>query len=470
MITTDGGLDLDTIAAIATPSGRGGVSIVRISGPQAWSIAQQITGKSPQPRVPTVSQFKDAAGAIVDEGIALLFRGPASFTGEDVAELHGHGGIVVTQLLLAACLDRGARLARPGEFSERAFLNNKLDLTQAESLADLIDARTEQAAKQASASLRGVFSATVNTLNEKVIALRVYVEAAIDFPEEDIDFLTEGKVSESLDSLKTEFTGVIEQARQGAIMGRGARVVLTGAPNAGKSSLLNCLAQNAVAIVTDVPGTTRDVIRQSITLEGVAIDLSDTAGIRDAVDAIEQEGINRAKTELDSADMVIEVIDDSATVHVAQPIEEQRCPVIRVFNKIDLSGRPAGRLSSDPVEAESDQLAAELSLADATTITIALSASTGEGVPALEHAILENLGIGDAASTTPFSARERHVTCLQHASALLDGATTRFLESGAGELLAEDLRDVHHTLSEITGEFGADALLGEIFSSFCIGK
>jgi tRNA modification GTPase len=428
VITTDGGLDLDTIAAIATPSGRGGVSIVRISGPQAWSIAQQITGKSPQPRVPTVSQFKDAAGAIVDEGIALLFRGPASFTGEDVAELHGHGGIVVTQLLLAACLDRGARLARPGEFSERAFLNNKLDLTQAESLADLIDARTEQAARQASASLRGVFSATVNTLNEKVIALRVYVEAAIDFPEEDIDFLTEGKVSESLDSLKAEFTGVIEQARQGAIMGRGARVVLTGAPNAGKSSLLNCLAQNAVAIVTDVPGTTRDVIRQSITLGGVAIDLSDTAGIRDAVDAIEQEGINRAKTELDSADMVIEVI------------------------------------------AESDQLVAELSLADATTITIALSASTGEGVSALEHAILENLGIGDAASTTPFSARERHVTCLQHASALLDGATTRFLESGAGELLAEDLRDVHHTLSEITGEFGADALLGEIFSSFCIGK
>ena len=475
MITTDGGLDLDTIAAIATPSGRGGVSIVRISGPQAWSIAQQITGKSPQPRVPTVSQFKDAAGAIVDEGIALLFRGPASFTGEDVAELHGHGGIVVTQLLLAACLDRGARLARPGEFSERAFLNNKLDLTQAESLADLIDARTEQAARQASASLRGVFSATVNALNEKVIALRVYVEAAIDFPEEDIDFLTEGKVSESLDSLKAEFTGVIEQARQGAIMGRGARVVLTGAPNAGKSSLLNCLAQNAVAIVTDVPGTTRDVIRQSITLGGVAIDLSDTAGIRDAVDAIEQEGINRAKTELDSADMVIEVIDDSAPMHVAQLIEEQlideqRRPVIRVFNKIDLSGRPAGRSFSDSVEVESDQLASELPQADGTTINIALSASTGEGVPALEHAILENLGMGDAASTTPFSARERHVTCLQNASALLDGATTRFLESGAGELLAEDLRDVHHTLSEITGEFAADALLGEIFSSFCIGK
>ncbi|MEK9533247.1 MAG: tRNA uridine-5-carboxymethylaminomethyl(34) synthesis GTPase MnmE [Halieaceae bacterium] len=470
MITTDGGLDLDTIAAIATPSGRGGVSIVRISGPQAWSIAQQISGKSPQPRVPTVSRFMDAAGAIVDEGIALLFKGPASFTGEDVAELHGHGGILVTQLLLTACLDRGARLARPGEFSERAFLNNKFDLTQAESLADLIDARTEEAARQASASLRGVFSDTVNALSERVIAIRVYVEAAIDFPEEDIDFLTEGKVSESLDSLKAELTGVIEQARQGAIMGRGARVVLTGAPNAGKSSLLNCLAKNAVAIVTDVPGTTRDVIRQSITLGGVAIDLSDTAGIRDAVDAIEQEGINRAKTELDSADMVIEVIDDSAAVHVAQPIEEQRCPVIRVFNKIDLSGRPAGRLSSDPVEAESDQLAAELSLADATTITIALSASTGEGVPALENAILENLGMGDAASTTPFSARERHVTCLQNASALLDGATTRFLESGAGELLAEDLRDVHHTLSEITGEFGADALLGEIFSSFCIGK
>ena len=311
MTTLCGGLEQDTIAAIATPSGRGGISIIRLSGPEARSIADQVTEKCLQPRTPTVSSFRDAKGEIVDEGLALVFNGPASFTGEDVAELHGHGGVIVTQLLLQACLDRGARLARPGEFSERAFLNNKLDLTQSESLADLIDARTEQSARQASASLRGVFSNTVNALNEKFIALRVYVEAAIDFPEEDIDFLSEGKVAESLRLLKTELVEIVEQAQQGALMSRGARVVLTGAPNAGKSSLLNLLAKNNVAIVTDIPGTTRDVIRQSITLAGIAIDLSDTAGIRDATDAIEQEGNNRARTELVDADINIEVIDDS---------------------------------------------------------------------------------------------------------------------------------------------------------------
>ena len=467
MITTDGGLDLDTIAAIATPSGRGGVSIVRVSGPQAWFIAQRVTGKSLQNRVPIVSQFKDSSGGVVDEGIVLLFKGPASFTGEDVAEFHGHGGIVVTQLLLTACLEQGARLARPGEFSERAFLNNKLDLTQVESLADLIDARTEQAARQASASLRGVFSNTVNALNEKVIALRVYIEAAIDFPEEDIDFLTEGSVRESLEALHKELAHVIEQAKKGAIMGRGARVVLTGMPNAGKSSLLNLLAKNSVAIVTDIPGTTRDVIRQSITLAGVAIDLSDTAGIRHAADAIEQEGINRAKIELDEADIVIEVIDDSVPPNSPQAPQNNLCPVIHVYNKIDLSGRPAGRLSTPSSTEDGDNHSTG---ANKAAIEIAISAYTGEGIPSLEEAILETLGMSTMASATPFSARERHVGCLANALVILEAATERFLASGAGELLAQDLRDMHQALSEVTGEFGADALLGEIFSSFCIGK
>ena len=467
MTTLSGGLEQDTVAAIATPSGRGGVSIIRLSGPEAHSIANQITDKSLQARTPTVSSFRDAKGDIVDEGLSLVFNGPASFTGEDVAELHGHGGVVVTQLLLQACLDRGARLARPGEFSERAFLNNKLDLTQAESLADLIDARTEQAARQASASLRGVFSSSVNALNEKFIALRVYVEAAIDFPEEDIDFLAEGKVSESLNVLKNELFDIIEQAQRGALMSRGARVVLTGAPNAGKSSLLNLLAKNNVAIVTDVPGTTRDVIRESITLAGIAIDLSDTAGIRDATDAIEQEGINRARTELADADVIVEVIDDSELSNAGQPHPSQNCPIIRVYNKIDLSNRPAGRLPESPstrAMSEHDEAPPR------SSIGIAVSAASGEGIQSLERAIVESLGMDESASATPFSARERHVDCLKRAHTLISNAIERFIATGAGELLAEDLRDVHHTLSTITGEFGADDLLGEIFSSCCIGK
>ena len=467
MTTLCGGLEQDTIAAIATPSGRGGVSIIRLSGPEAHSIADQVTEKSLQPRTPTVSSFRDAKGEIVDEGLALVFNGPASFTGEDVAELNGHGGVIVTQLLLQACLDRGARLARPGEFSERAFLNNKMDLTQAESLADLIDARTEQSARQASASLRGMFSNTVNALNEKFIALRVYVEAAIDFPEEDIDFLSQGKVTESLSVLKTELVEIVEQAQQGALMSRGARVVLTGAPNAGKSSLLNLLAKNNVAIVTDIPGTTRDVIRQSITLAGIAIDLSDTAGIRDATDAIEQEGINRARTELGDADIIIEVIDDSDLSNTAQTLPQQSCPVIRVYNKIDLSARPAGKIPESPSTRLINEKDEE---PQRSSIDIAVSATSGEGIDSLEQAIVESLGMDDSASATPFSARERHLNCLKNAQTLLVNATDRFIATGAGELLAEDLRDVHRTLSVITGEVGADELLGEIFSSFCIGK
>jgi tRNA modification GTPase len=303
-------LDHDTIAAIATPSGRGGVSIIRVSGPEALSIAELLTQKTVKARQPLLTRFFAEDSGVIDTGLTLFFQSPASFTGEDVVEFHCHGGVMVTNLLLEACLALGARLARPGEFSERAFLNNKMDLTQAEGLADLIDAPTQQAARQASASLQGAFSSAVNQVNQRIIDLRVYVEAAIDFPEEEVDFLSEGRVAATLLELKAALATLITQARRGALLSRGAQIVMTGAPNAGKSSLMNQLANQTVAIVTDIPGTTRDVIKQTISIEGVAIQLSDTAGIRAATDAIEQEGIERAQAAVDTADIIIEVVDD----------------------------------------------------------------------------------------------------------------------------------------------------------------
>jgi tRNA modification GTPase len=333
-----------------------------------------------------------------------------------------------------------------------------MDLTQAEGLADLIDAPTQQAARQASASLQGAFSDAVNQINQRVVDLRIYVEAAIDFPEEEVDFLGEGRVATSLLELKAALATLIAQARRGALLSRGAQIVMTGAPNAGKSSLMNRLADQAVAIVTDVPGTTRDVIKQSISIEGVAIQLSDTAGIRTATDAIEQEGVERAQAALDTADMIIEVIDDREPKEAERSSRDNAQSVIRVLNKIDLSGRAPGVLTATYQEDKS------------TPPTVAVSAVTGEGIDALEQAIIRFLGVGEAQTTSPFSARERHVTCLKRAEAELDEASGRFEVSQAGELLAEDLRRVHAELGAITGTFGADDLLGEIFSSFCIGK
>ena len=451
-------LDQDTIAAIATPAGRGGVSIIRVSGPKALFIAKHLTQKTVQARQPLLTRFFSEDNAVIDTGLTLFFQCPASFTGEDVVEFHCHGGVMVTNLLLEACLARGARLARPGEFSERAFLNNKMDLTQAEGLADLIDAPTQQAARQATASLQGAFSDAVNQINQRVIELRVYVEAAIDFPEEEVDFLSEGRVATSLLEIKDALANLITQARRGALLSRGAQIVMTGAPNAGKSSLMNRLADQAVAIVTDVPGTTRDVIRQSISIEGVAIQLSDTAGIRAATDAIEQEGIERAQAALDTADIIIEVIDDREPKGTELSSSDTAQSVIRVLNKIDLSGRAPGVLSAADQEDKS------------LSPTVAVSAVTGEGIHDLERMIIHCLGMGEADTTSPFSARERHVTCLKRAEAALDEASDRFQESQAGELLAEDLRRVHAELGAITGAYGADDLLGEIFSSFCIGK
>ena len=451
-------LDHDTIAAIATPSGRGGVSIIRVSGPEALSIAELLTQKTVKARQPLLTRFFAEDSGVIDTGLTLFFQRPASFTGEDVVEFHCHGGVMVTNLLLEACLALGARLARPGEFSERAFLNNKMDLTQAEGLADLIDAPTQQAARQASASLQGAFSDAVNQLNQHIIDLRVYVEAAIDFPEDEVDFLSEGRVAASLLELKAALTTLISQARRGALLSRGAQIVMTGAPNAGKSSLMNQLANQAVAIVTDIPGTTRDVIKQTISIEGVAIQLSDTAGIRAATDAIEQEGIERAQAAVDTADIIIEVVDDREPKETVLYSSDNAQPLIRVLNKVDLSGRTPGVLTATDQEDES------------VPPSVAVSAVTGEGIQALEQVIIQCLGMGEAGTTSPFSARERHVTCLKRAEAALTEASDRFEVSQAGELLAEDLRRVHAELGAITGTFGADDLLGEIFSSFCIGK
>lgn len=453
MTTHSHALDTDTIVAIATPSGRGGICVVRLSGPNAKSIGEDITQRSLTPRNPVLTGFFDQDHQAIDEGITLYFAGPASFTGEDVTELHGHGGVVIADMLLETCLIRGARLARPGEFSERAFLNNKMDLTQAEGLADLIDAPTRQAARQASASLRGAFSTAVTNIATQLIQLRVYVEAAIDFPEEEIDFLAEGKVIESLATLQTTLHNLLISAQQGALMNQGAQIVLTGAPNAGKSSLLNCLAKDDIAIVTNIPGTTRDVIRQAITIQGIAIEVSDTAGIRVARDAIEKEGIDRARNELHRATVIIEVVDDTTT-QTTPLLTPSEIPTLRVYNKIDLSGRPAGTVNND----------ATLEHA------LGVSAATGEGVAALEQLIVDCLGLTNTNATSAFSARERHVVALQQTTELLDQAINQFNVTGAGELLAEDLRAVHKRLGTITGTFGADDLLGEIFASFCIGK
>ena len=446
-------LDNDTIVAIATPSGRGGICVIRLSGPKAKFIGEQISQRPLTPRNPVFTRFFDQDSMAIDEGITLFFGGPASFTGEDVTELHGHGGVVIADMLLDTCLSMGARLARPGEFSERAFLNNKMDLTQAEGLADLIDAPTRRAARQASASLRGAFSTAVTDIAAHLIQLRIYIEAAIDFPEEEIDFLAEAKVTDTLSTLQTTLDRLLVSARQGALMNRGAQIVITGAPNAGKSSLLNCLAKDDIAIVTNIPGTTRDVIRQTINIQGIAIEFSDTAGLRDARDEIEKEGISRAQTELHRADIILEVVDDTAT-QAASLLPPSETPKILVYNKIDLSGRQAGTCDNN----------------DSHGSALGVSAATGEGVATLEQVIVACLGLADAGATSAFSARERHVVALRQSSALLEQAIDQFNASGAGELLADDLRVIHEQLGTITGTFGADDLLGEIFTSFCIGK
>ena len=444
----------DTIAAIATAAGRGGVGIVRVSGAEAPAIAEQIVGPLPPARIAELRVFRDSDGEQIDEGLVLNFPAPGSFTGEHVVELHAHGGPVVLDMLLARVLSLGARVARPGEFSERAFLNDKLDLAQAEAIADLIDSDTEQAARAATRSLQGEFSRHVHALVEALTGLRVYVEAAIDFPDEEIDFLNDGQVRQQLEAVTGQLAEVRKQARQGQLLRDGMTLVIAGRPNAGKSSLLNALAGREAAIVTEVAGTTRDILREHIQIDGMPLHIIDTAGLRDSEDPVEQEGIRRAWHQIEQADRVLLVIDDQQGFGESDRQILERLPAklphTRVFSKIDLTGRVSGLVTDD----------------DATAI--ALSTRTGEGMDALRDHLKQLMGY-QATSAGGFSARRRHLDALQRAAQHLEQSAA-CLDSGSGELLAEELRLAQQHLSAITGEFSSDDLLGEIFSGFCIGK
>lgn len=435
----------DTIAAIATPPGRGGVGIIRLSGPDALTIATRLSGVLPAPRQAAFKRFRDAEGKIIDEGLMLCFVAPHSFTGEDVIELQGHGGPVVMDTLLGRVCELGARPARAGEFSERAFLNDKLDLAQAEAIADLIDAGSRQAARAALRSLEGEFSAAVNNLAQAMLDLRLYVEAAIDFPEEEIDFLADDRLTQRLAGLQDELAKLLHRAEQGARLREGLSLVIAGAPNAGKSSLMNALAGRETAIVTEIPGTTRDLLREHIVLDGLPLHVTDTAGLREAVDAVELEGIRRARLEIERADRVLLVQDASRdAVKVELPAG---LPVTTVMNKVDISGDPAG---------EHDGV-------------YYLSAKTGVGMNELVQHLKQAAGLGESAEDS-FSARRRHLEALRRAQGHLEQGRTVLEASRAGELLAEELRLAHEDLGEITGRVSADDLLGAIFSSFCIGK
>ncbi len=453
------GTQQDTIAAQATPPGRGGVGIIRLSGPEALTLAEQLLGFTPKPRHAHYTPFLGEDGQELDQGIALYFPNPHSFTGEDVVELQGHGGPVIIDLLLQRVIKLGARLARPGEFSERAFLNDKLDLAQAEAIADLIDSSSEQAARCALRSLQGAFSERVHALVESLIQLRIYVEAAIDFPEEEIDFLADGKVQNDLDQILNHLQTVRQEARQGSLLREGMNVVIAGRPNAGKSSLLNALAGRETAIVTDIEGTTRDVLREHIHIDGMPLHIIDTAGLRDAPDAVERIGIDRAWEEIRKADRILMMVDStqSATTDPAELWPELAdhlddfSHVTLIRNKADLTGETIG------LEQQGEYT------------LIRLSAKGGEGVDQLRQHLKEVMGFS---STTEggFMARRRHIDALERARELLETGSEQLQMHGAGELLAEDLRQAQQVLSEITGEFTSDDLLGRIFSSFCIGK
>jgi tRNA modification GTPase len=428
----------DTIAAVATPSGRGGIGVVRVSGPAARRVAETVLGQVPAARQATHAMFHDARGDPLDEGIALFFAAPHSYTGEDVLELQGHGGPVVMQTLLAACLDAGARIAEPGEFTRRAFLEGKLDLAQAEAVADLIDASSREAQRSALRSLSGEFSAAIAKLQSQLIELRALTEAMLDFPEEEVERLHRDDAAARLESVRRALADVLAKSRQGSLLRSGIHVVLAGRPNVGKSSLLNRLAGTERAIVTPIPGTTRDALREPVQIAGVPLVLVDTAGLRVSSDMVEQLGIERAQRELAEADVVLAVYDVTGDLTPLADLPP-RAARIDVYNKCDLAAAPKGAL--------------------------AVSAKTGQGLERLQAAILSAAGWSDTGESV-FLARERHLRALESARGHLDAATreTRW------ELFAEELRLAHVALGAITGEVVADDLLGEIFARFCIGK
>jgi tRNA modification GTPase len=443
---------IDTIAAIATPSGNGGVGIIRISGGLVTEIATKLTKKALTPRTAQFSAFLDQDNAVIDSGIALYFPAPASYTGEDVLELQGHGGSVVLNMLLRQVLALGARLAKPGEFTERAFLNNKLDLAQAEAVADLITSSTEQSVRSAQRSMQGVFSEQINNLITELTELRIYIEAAIDFVDEEIDFLTDGVVENRLISLVQRLQDIQQTAKQGRLLRDGMTVVLAGKPNAGKSSLLNALAGHDAAIVTDIAGTTRDVLRERIQLDGMPLHIIDTAGLRESSNAIEQEGIRRAHEEIRKADKVLLLIDIRDTE--SQPLLDfipENLDITTVYNKIDLANT-APKIQNTRSGTQ-----------------IYLSIKTGVGMDLLIQHLKQSVGYNDTAENI-FIARTRHLEALKKGYELVQNALHQLQTTQASELVAEDLRQAQQALAEITGEFTSDDLLGKIFSSFCIGK
>lgn len=459
-MTTDTNVFQDTIVAQATAPGRGGVGIIRVSGPLSAQVAQEVTGRKLKPRYAEYLPFKDEHGLELDQGIALYFPNPHSFTGEDVLELQGHGGPVVMDMLIKRILNiSGVRPARPGEFSERAFLNDKMDLTQAEAIADLIDASSEEAAKSALQSLQGQFSQRIHTLVESLIHLRIYVEAAIDFPEEEIDFLADGKVASDLQAIIDNLDAVRKEANQGAILREGMKVVIAGRPNAGKSSLLNALSGKESAIVTDIAGTTRDVLREHIHIDGMPLHIIDTAGLRDASDEVERIGIERAWDEITQADRVLFMVDGTTT-DATNP--EEIWP--------DFVDRLPDTMGMTVIRNKVDQTNEDLGICHVSSPTlIRLSAKTGEGVEALRTHLKECMGFSGN-QEGGFMARRRHLAALERAAEHLHIGQQQLEGYMAGEILAEELRITQQHLNEITGEFSSDDLLGRIFSSFCIGK
>lgn len=447
-----------TIAAIATAPGRGGVGIVRVSGSKSADIAAHLLGITPAPRYAHYGPFRDEQGQILDHGIALFFPNPHSFTGEDVLELQGHGGPVVLDMILRAVLACGAHHAQPGEFTERAYLNDKIDLTQAEAIADLIEASSTEAARQAINSLQGAFSKEIRQLVEALIHLRMYVEAAIDFPEEDVDFLSDGRIANELKNLLDRLETIFQTARQGVVMREGMKVVIAGRPNAGKSSLLNALAEREIAIVTDIAGTTRDVLKEHIQIDGIPLHVFDTAGLRESDDEVEKIGIQRAWQQIDDADRILLLVDatDSNQIDVQQHWgqffqQPYLGKLTLVFNKCD-------RL--DP----SFSIPANIHIP-----TLLISAKTGGGLQCLKDHLKQSLALSSTLEGG-FSARRRHLEALARARAYVEAGQSQLTQHAAGELLAEDLRLAQDSLNEITGDFTSDDLLGRIFSGFCIGK
>ena len=456
-------LEQDTIVAISTPPGRGGVGMIRLSGADSLTIAQSITGRELYPRKAVFSPFidnKQTPPAVLDEGIALYFQAPHSFTGEDVVELHGHGSPVVLDELVMLCLSQGARMARPGEFSERAFLNGKLDLAQAEAVADLISSSSREAARNAVRSLQGEFSRHIHQLVEELVSLRSYIEAAIDFPEEEIDFLADSDIPLRISRLIASLEQTLECARQGRVLHEGITVVIAGRPNAGKSSLLNALAGHEAAIVTDIAGTTRDLLREKILIGGMPLHILDTAGLRESSDPVEKEGIRRAWKAMEQADALLLVIDSTLHPEFEEPgkiwpdfsqLEPMGIPITLVWNKCDTSGEKIAITSENGYT------------------VIRLSAKKTQGIELLQQHLQSIAGLTEGVERG-FTARRRHTDALERARNHLLSGHSVLERSRSGELLAEELRYCQQALNEITGEFTSDDLLGKIFSDFCIGK